>query len=132
MRQLLRRLRDPGLALVVAVASFALQQWWDFRLPSAGAASYQAVFLASGQTYFGHYFDRIGPYARIDDVYYIQQLPQGEDPDKPPESRILRRGSELHAPLPRVLIAKTAILFVEDLRPTSPVAQFMDAEQGKR
>jgi len=116
---------------VVGVASFAFVQWWDFRIPSFGGAPYQAVFLVSGQTYFGHYFDRIGPYVRIDDVYYIQQQPPS-DPEKPPESRIVRRGGELHAPLPRVLVAKTAILFVEDLGASSPVARFIDGDRARR
>ena len=128
----LARLAGPAAALAIALASFAFIQWWDFRIPAPGAARYQAVFLASGQTYFGSYFDRVGPYVRIDNPYYIQQQPAPADPDKPPESRLLRRGNEIHAPLPRVLVPKTAILFVEDLGPASPVGRFMDDDLGRR
>ena len=123
------RLRGPAVAFLAVVLAFAFVQWWDFRAPSVGRARYQAVFLVSGQTYFGHYFDRLGPYARIDGVYYIQPV-AGEDPEQPPQSRIVRRGAELHAPLPTVLVAKTAVLFVEDLQPGSPVAEFIDADQA--
>src|SRR2546428_11948410 len=54
-------------------AAFFFTQWWDFTTPSLGRASYQAVFLTNGQTYFGRYYDRTGAYAKIEDVYYIQQ-----------------------------------------------------------
>jgi len=118
-----------GLALVTLVAVFALVRWWDFTLPAFGAR-YQAVFLANGQTYFGHYLDRLGPYVKVENAFYITQQPTADE-NQTPESRIIRRGSELHQPLPFVLIPKTAILFVEDLRQDSQVAQFMDRELAK-
>ena len=101
-------------------------QWWDFTVP-AMRAQYQAVFLANGQTYFGRYYDRIGAYAKIEDVYYLQQA-QGPDPNAGAETRIVRRGIELHEPAPRMLIPKSAILFVEDLTSASPIGQFMQRD----
>lgn len=120
-------------AFVVAlIATFALVRAWDFVLPSFGGARYQAVFLANGQTYFGHYLDRFGPYVKVENAFYITQQPTTDDQqNQTPESRLIRRGSELHQPLPFVLIPKTAILFVEDLRSDSQVAQFMDRELAK-
>jgi hypothetical protein len=99
-------------------------QWWDFTVPSLGRAQYQAVFLTNGQTYFGRYYDRIGAYAKIEDVYYLQQT-QGSDPTAAPDTRIVRRGRELHAPAARMLIPKSSILFVEDLSDSSPIAVFI-------
>jgi len=87
------------------------------------------VFLTNGQTYFGRYYDRIGAYAKIEDVYYLQQT-QSADPDRPPDTRLVRRGGELHAPERRMLVPKTAILFVENLRDGSPIAQFMRQDRG--
>ncbi len=126
-----RRTRAVRIAVVlfVLVATFLLVRWWDFTLPSFGAR-YQAVFLANGQTYFGHYLERIGPYVKVENAFYIATPPTAEE-GQTPESRIIRRGSELHQPLPFVLIPKSAILFVEDLRQDSQVAQFMDRELGK-
>jgi len=118
-------------ALVVFVAVFAIVRYWDFVMtPPVGHAKYQAVFLANGQTYFGRYFDRLGPYAKVEDAFYITQQPTADD-NQTPESRIIRRGSELHRPTPEVLIPKSAILFVEDLRSDSQVAQFMERELAK-
>ena len=88
------------------------------------------MFLSNGQTYFGRYMDRLGPYAKIEDAFYIQQTPAADD-QSPPESKIVRRGTELHQPLPSVLIPKSAILFIEDLRPDAGVGQFMDRELAK-
>lgn len=119
-----------AIAAFVFVVAFLLVRYWDFVLPSFGASRYQAVFLANGQTYFGHYLDRLGPYVKVENAFYIQQAPTAEE-GQTPESRIIRRGSELHQPLPFVLIPKTAILFVEDLRQDSQVAGFMDRELGK-
>lgn len=131
LRAILERARRPALAVAAFLLAFALVQWWDFTLPALGGGTYQAVFLVNGQTYFGRYYDRFGPYAKIEGVYYIQQIP-GDDPDKPPDSRIVRRGGELHGPLARVLLPKTAILFVEDLRADSPVARFIEQDQAGR
>ena len=117
-----------AIVLIVTV-TFVLVRWWDFTLPAFGAR-YQAVFLANGQTYFGHYLDRLGPYVKVENTFYIAQAPTAEE-GQTPESRIIRRGGELHEPLPFVLIPKSAILFVEDLRPDSQVAQFMDRELGR-
>jgi hypothetical protein len=118
------------IALLVLVGVFLLVEWWDFALPSAGGARYQAVFLSNGQTYFGHYIDRLGPYVKVENAFYIQQTP-AQDEQTPASSKIVRRGNELHHPSSFVLIPKSAILFTEDLRSDSPVAQFMDTENAK-
>ena len=126
----LLRIAKIALAVVVFVAVFAFVEWWDFAPPSFGGARYQAVFLSNGQTYFGHYVDRIGPYAKIENAFYIQQTPAANE-NEAATSKIVRRGSELHEPEPFVLLPKSAILFVEDLRTDSSVAAFMDRELGK-
>ena len=96
-------------------------------MPTLGHSRYQAVFLTNGQTYFGRYYDRIGAYAKIEDVYYLQQI-KASDPDTAPDTRIVRRGRELHEPASRMLIPKSAVLFIEDLIDASPIAQFMDRD----
>jgi hypothetical protein len=111
----------------VFVLAVLFTQWWDFTVPSLGRAQYQAVFLANGQTYFGRYYDRLGAYAKIEDVYYLQQV-QSSDTNAPADTKIVRRGQELHEPTSRMLIPKSAILFVEDLTDASPIAQFMQRD----
>jgi hypothetical protein len=121
-------LRNLGIAVLVFLGALLFTQWWDFALPSLGRAEYQAVFLANGQTYFGRYYDRVGAYAKIEDIYYLQQTP-GSDPDQAAETKLIRRGKELHAPAARMLVPKSSILFVEDLTDASPIAQFMKQDR---
>jgi len=116
--------------VVVFLAALFFTQWWDFTLPSFGRAEYQAVFLANGQTYFGRYYDRLGAYAKIEDVYYLQ-AGQATDTGGTTDARIIRRGRELHEPSSRMLVPKSAILFVEDLTDSSPIAQFMLRDAGR-
>lgn len=125
----MRVVANAALALAVTLAAFAFARWWDFAVPALGGARYQAIFLTNGQAYFAEYRDRLGPYGRIDNAFYIQQTPaQG---DQPAQTRIVRRGSELHAPYPVLLVPKTSIVFVEDLAADSPVARFMDQSLGR-
>lgn len=109
---------------VVFAITLLVVQWWDFTVPAIGRSTYQAVFLVNGQTYFGRYYDRLGPYGKVENAFYIQQT-RSADPDAAPESKLVRRGSELHEPTSAMLIAKSAILFVEDLQDGSAVAEFM-------
>lgn len=119
------RVRSGAAAVLVLAATFAFVRWWDFTLPAIGRQTYQAVFLANGQTFFGRYYDRIGPYVKVVDPYYIQTTPDPNDSSKPADVRVVRRGSELHAPLPEMLVPKSSVLFVEDLTETSPIAGLM-------
>ncbi len=125
-----RRLRDVAIALTVFIAALFFTQWWDFTLPAIGRTQYQAVFLTNGQTYFGRYYDRIGAYAKIEDVYYLQQG-EATDASGTTDTRIIRRGRELHEPSSRMLIPKSAILFVEDLTDSSPIAKFMQRDASR-
>jgi hypothetical protein len=117
-----------AIAIAVLVLAFAAVRVWDFTIPRVGAPRYQAVFLQNGQTWFGHLRDRIGPYAAMDTVYYVQTK-ASQDLDVPATSQLIKRGNELHGPDREVLIPKTAILFIEDLRDDSPIAQFMDQQR---
>ena len=121
-------LRSSAVAIAVFLVAFFFTQWWDFTLPSLGRADYQAVFLANGQTYFGRYYDRFGAYVKIEDVYYLQDVP-GADTSQPSGTKLVRRGKELHAPGSRMLVPRSAILFVEDLSDSSPIAQFMKQDR---
>ncbi len=125
-----RRLRDVAIALTVFIAALFFTQWWDFTIPAMGRPQYQAVFLTNGQTYFGRYYDRIGAYAKIEDVYYLQQG-EATDASGTTDTRIIRRGRELHEPSSRMLIPKSAILFIEDLTDSSQIAQFMQRDASR-
>lgn len=118
-----------AIAVVVLLVAFLFTKYWDFVItPPIGHAKYQAVFLTNGQTYFGRYLDRLGPYVKVEDAFYIQQQAKA-DGATAADLKLVRRGTELHQPDAEILIPKDAILFVEDLRPESQVAQYMDKNQ---
>jgi hypothetical protein len=126
------RYRVARVAIFAAlfIATFFLVRWWDFTVPTVARAHYQAVFLTNGQAYFGRYVDRLGPYIKVEDPYYIQQTKAATE-GVPAEQKLVRRGQELHNPEGAILVPKSAILFVEDLQDTSQFAQFMDKDRGK-
>ena len=123
-----RRAARIVLFAVLFSATFALVRAWDFTLPTLGRAHYQAVFLTNGQAYFGRYVERLGPYIKIEDPYYIQQTKAPTETGTA-EQKLVRRGAELHNPIGAMLIPKSAILFVEDLGNASQFAQFMDQDR---
>ncbi|MBI4281412.1 hypothetical protein HY625_01185 [Candidatus Uhrbacteria bacterium] len=93
-------------------------------------ASYQAVFLANGQVYFGRAEHRTAPYVTLTDIYYLQsrqplQEPGGKKTDAPaePELTLVKLGDELHGPTDRMEINRDQILFIEDLRENGKVVQ---------
>ena len=43
----------------------------------------------------------------------------------------MRRGRELHEPASRMLVPKSAILFVEDLTDASPIGQYMQKDTSR-
>ena len=72
------RLQRVAIAVAVLAAAFIFTKYWDFVVtPPIGHAKYQAVFLTNGQTYFGRYLDRLGPYAKLE-TPYNQQTGRGE------------------------------------------------------
>lgn len=117
-----------ALALLVVLSAFFFVRWWDFVISPPFGPNYQAVFLVNGQAYFGEYRDRLGAYSKIDNVFYIQQAPQG---DESVETRIIRRGSELHSPVASLLVPKSSVQFVEDLREDSSIAVFIRQALGR-
>lgn len=88
---------------------------------------WRAVFLTNNQVYFGHFLWT--PYSStvtLKDIYYLQAsqpLQQGDSANKPPAMKIVKFGNEIHGPTDKMVIMKKQILFWEDLREDSAVAQ---------
>jgi len=92
-----------------------------------GDGPWRAVFLTNNQVYFGHFlWTPFSSTVTLKDIYYLQAsqpLQQTESKDKPPEMKIVKFGNEIHGPADKMVILKTQILFWEDLREDSPIAQ---------
>ena len=102
---------------------------------------YQAVFLASGQVYFGKLDSLNGQYSRLTDVFYIQATAAEENAQNPQDSdvdttdlQLIKLGNEVHGPEDEMLINRDQILFVENLktdgRVSDSIRQYYNALQN--
>jgi hypothetical protein len=78
---------------------------------------YQAVFLTGGQVYFGRLQQQGGQYFVLYDVFYLS-VPS----DANAQPQLIKRGSEIQAPVDPMIIPAGQILYMENLRPDGQVA----------
>lgn len=92
-----------------------------------GDGPWRAVFLTNNQVYFGHFlWTPFSSTVTLKDIYYLQanQPPQqGDAANNLPIMKIVKFGNEIHGPTDKMVIMKKQIIFWEDLREDSPVAQ---------
>lgn len=95
-------------------------------LPTSG---YQAVFLSSGQVYFGKLEQGQG-WLVLKDVYYLQveqNIQQGlQQGQLPSNFQLVKLGSEIHGPEDVMYIDSKNILFWENLKSDSQVMQAIE------
>lgn len=122
------RVRTVIVAVLVVVFGGGGCYAYNTGLPPFGptADSWSGVFLTNGQAYFGHFYAGPGDYATLTEVYYVlaTQL-QSQDPKVAPTTQLSlqKLGGEIHGPRQEMKVAKSQILFVEDLRADSPLVQ---------
>ncbi len=85
---------------------------------------WQAVFLSSGQVYYGKLTQSQGQFYRLTDVYYIHSN-AATNPDKtrPPQLTLVKMGNELHGPEDEIIINRDHILYIENLKSDGEVAK---------
>ena len=104
-----------ALILVVLVLRTQLFRAGISTLFAPGAAevidrnAYQAVFLTNGATYFGKLQEQGEEWFLLSDVFYLSVSDQNG-------TQLIKRGSEPQAPKEPMIIPKTQILFIENLR----------------
>ena len=85
--------------------------------------TYQAVFLADEQIYFGKLKEIDSSYPVLEDVYYI--FIENDDPSS---GRLVKLGqNEPHNPQDQMIINRDHILFWENLKPDSRVIQTINS-----
>lgn len=109
--------------LLIAVLGFKIY-WLAVSKSAEGKeridpATYQAVFLADKQIYFGKLRGIDSQYLILDDVYYVKL----ED-EEATSGRLVKLGTmEPHGPKDQMIINRDHILFWENLKPESRVIQ---------
>ncbi len=120
-----------AVAIVLVLGSAVFQ---GFLANQHRRSAYQAVFLTSGQVYFGKLERLTEKEIVLVDVYYLQAAdnPQQASGEKQnansntnapavPQYSLIKLGDELHGPQDRMYISRSQVLFTEDLKDTSQV-----------
>lgn len=121
------------ILLLSLVGYYSIKQ---FNTAQPDKDAYQAVFLSNGQVYFGK-LDKVNNknYVQMSNIYYLQvdQELQAES-SKPKDSKaakqdaeggmqLIKLGDELHGPTDKMQIKSSQVLFWEDLKADSKVAE---------
>jgi FlaG/FlaF family flagellin (archaellin) len=86
----------------------------------------QAVFLNTGQVYFGNLKSLNSSYGVLDNIYYLQTSSSSASSTTSSANAsvsLVKLGCELHAPLDQMVINRTQITFWENLSPKGQVAK---------
>ena len=121
----LRRIFTMLLVLIALVVLVLLVRTQLFRagvatLFAPGAAElidrngYQAVFLTNGSTYFGRLQEQGDGWFLLTEVFYLSVSDQSS-------TQLVKRGSEPQGPKEPMIIPRSQVLFIENLRDDSEV-----------
>ena len=90
----------------------------------------QAVFLNTGQVYFGNITRLNNIYVVLTNIFYLQTSSNGSSSSSSSSSSstsnnvtLVKLGCEIHAPLDQMVINRTSVTFWENLSPTGQVAK---------
>jgi len=124
-------------ASVVVLILIVAGIYWQFFRP-APKDTYQAVFLTSGQVYFGKVAHQNRQFVILTDIYYLRASQALQPPKEGEESAaeqpnlsLIKLGNELHGPVDEMKINRDQILFIEDLKADSKVVEAIKEYKNK-
>jgi hypothetical protein len=126
MRRVLISLGVVVLMIVVALIFAAVVRATTASNPLASAVNqnrYQAVFLTNGQVFFGRLTVPGGDYYYLHHVYYLSSR-AGTRPGQG-SLTIQKLTNDIHGPEDLVVISRSQVLYVENLRPNGRAAQIL-------
>ena len=125
------------LAVLAAIGWFV---WTNMRSvgTTIDTSKHQAVFLASGQVYFGKLEVLNDDYMKLSGVFYIQSntassdSEDGADPQSSSESnmQLIKLGNEVHGPEDMMIINRDQMLFFENLKTDGKVMQLIQSHNS--
>lgn len=113
--------------IVIVGAIYAFTQFSTSSV--IDGAKYQAVFLSNGQVYFGKLKMLNGGYMKLNDIYYLQTTASTtktsiqDSSDSSTNVTLIKLGSEIHGPNDEMIISKDQVLFFENVKSDSKVAE---------
>ncbi len=127
------------LWVVIAVIFLMIAgAWWYYSSSrdstitegSIETGQYQAIFLDSGQVYFGKLKTGKGDFYSLTDVFYLQSGAVGLDQTS--NLSLVKLGNEAHGPEDKMRINKEHILFIEDMKADSKVVTAIQEYKSKK
>lgn len=114
------------LLTVLAVLALVGAAWRVFTGLTADSSikgkQFQALFLTNGQVYFGHLSNVNSDYVKLTDIFYLQ-VQQSVQPGQNNSSNnnnqnvsLAKLGNELHGPEDTMYVARSQVLFWENLK----------------
>jgi hypothetical protein len=124
-----------GIVLALLAVAIGVIIWLAFapkNTTTGGALAidenkYQAVFLTSGQIYFGNLTEINDNYLKLSNVFYIQSN-NGSDSKNTTDSgdlKLIKLGDEVHKPEDAMIINREQMLFFENIKPDGDVAKLI-------
>ncbi|MDL2341640.1 MAG: hypothetical protein QFB87_00990 [Patescibacteria group bacterium] len=83
----------------------------------------QAVFLSTGQVYFGNIKDLNSKYFVVSNIYYLQTSSTGQAANANTSVSLVKLGCELHSPFDQMVINRSQVTFWENLQDSGQVAK---------
>lgn len=130
------QLKLPKLVVlpVVAVVLFGFLAAWLWLIPHGqriNTSTYQVVYLSSGQAYFGRLQNTGGEYLELKNPYVVQdvQQPTDEKSAQPNQTTLVKVRDQVYGPDDSMALRSENVLFWQNLREDSKVAQAIDAKE---
>lgn len=120
------------VAVVVLIGLLAILTFGSSQSNAKSESKYidsnrlQAVFLNTGQVYFGNIKTLNSSYLVLDNIFYLQTANSGSNSSTSSSASsvsLVKLGCELHAPLDQMVINRSQVTFWENLSPTGQVAK---------
>ncbi len=142
-----KRFIMPVIIIVLSIALLGVIGWTTLGSSSKEAAAvidsskYQAVFFTNGQVYFGKLQAINSETMKLTDVFYLQTESQSAENQENPQStssdqtssnvQLIKLGDEIHGPEDAMVNNKSQVLFYENIKKDSKVAQSINEYKSR-
>jgi hypothetical protein len=114
------------LALLIFLGTLVARSFSGSSFPSAiDSSTYQAVFLSNGQIFFGKLTAGDDSYDYLRHVYFLQSSVTSRGSSS--GQQLIKLTKEIHGPEDLMVIARSQILYIENLDPHGQAAKLISA-----
>ncbi len=116
------------IVILIVIALIGVFSYFSpFKSGFGERRAWQAVFLVTGQTYFGRITKETKELIVLKEVYYLKEVPTAEGKENASRLTVAKLDDELHGPENQMRINKSFILFVENLKPSSEIVKIIES-----